>query len=329
MLNDRRVLLTNELIVGWHAGALTIGFQGFQSWALTALKAQIRFDSALWCAVGAAEHGLPRRIVASHLHRLKSDALDDLERARNDLFAVSTQGQVLDVCVEDARWDALEHTGMRQHARRHGLVNTLAMLIADPGTSTRQLVMLSRKAASSRFNADELRHFELLAPHLAVAHATCRTLFLQASAAAERPSVEAGTAIVDGFGLVHDQSQNFLQMVRREWSDWPGTHLPAPILELLTRHAGTRWQFLGAQFVADIVPVDDLFLITARPRQTTDALTSRETAVAQRYAAGGSFREIAESLTLAPATVRSHLRNVYAKLQVRNKAQLARAMRSR
>lgn len=330
MLHDKRLNLANALILHWHAGAPSIGFEAFQSWVLTTLKAHVRFDGALWCAIDAQEHATPRRIGAAHLHRIAAEALEHFEQVRGELFAEGPDlGRLHNVCIEDARWDAPEHSAMRLHGRRHGLANTLAMLIGDASPSTRQLVVLSRKAASNRFSADEARAFELLAPHMVLAHATCRTLFVHAAATGDRRSADSEVAVIDRFGVVHDQSPRFVSMLRREWSDWPGKRLPEPVLELVERRAATRWQFLGSQVAADFVPVDDLCLVTARPRQVTDALTSRETAVARRYAAGGSFREIAESLKLAPATVRSHLRNVYAKLQVRNKTQLATALRGR
>lgn len=52
-------------------------------------------------------------------------------------------------------------------------------------------------------------------------------------------------------------------------------------------------------------------------------LSPREREVAEAYAAGRSYKEIARDLTLSPATVRTHLRTVYRKLQVASKVELA------
>lgn len=53
-----------------------------------------------------------------------------------------------------------------------------------------------------------------------------------------------------------------------------------------------------------------------------DALSPRELEIAQAYARGASYRGIAERLFIAPTTVRTHLRNIYEKLGISNKAEL-------
>lgn len=53
-------------------------------------------------------------------------------------------------------------------------------------------------------------------------------------------------------------------------------------------------------------------------------LTNREKEVAEAYASGQSYKEIARALGVSPTTVRTHLRTVYSKLGVTSKIQLAR-----
>ncbi|TMM55188.1 LuxR C-terminal-related transcriptional regulator [Sulfitobacter sabulilitoris] len=52
-------------------------------------------------------------------------------------------------------------------------------------------------------------------------------------------------------------------------------------------------------------------------------LSDREQEIAQRYAAGSSYQEIAASLCIAPSTVRTHLATIYRKLEVSSKVELA------
>ncbi|RUX77296.1 LuxR family transcriptional regulator, partial [Mesorhizobium sp. M2A.F.Ca.ET.040.01.1.1] len=56
---------------------------------------------------------------------------------------------------------------------------------------------------------------------------------------------------------------------------------------------------------------------------TSEALSDRERAVAERFAAGMTYREIGEALFIAPSTVRTHLAAIYEKLGVRSKVALA------
>ncbi len=55
-------------------------------------------------------------------------------------------------------------------------------------------------------------------------------------------------------------------------------------------------------------------------------LTERELVIAERYAEGATYKKIAASLHIAPATTRNHLASVYRKLKVRNKPELIRAL---
>jgi len=55
-------------------------------------------------------------------------------------------------------------------------------------------------------------------------------------------------------------------------------------------------------------------------------LSGRELQVAQAYALGASYRQIACRLSIAPSTVRAHLRTIYRKLRVSSKVDLVRAL---
>jgi len=54
------------------------------------------------------------------------------------------------------------------------------------------------------------------------------------------------------------------------------------------------------------------------------SLTGREREIADLVAAGRTNREVAEQLVLSPKTIEAHLRNIYAKLGVRSRVELAR-----
>ena len=52
-------------------------------------------------------------------------------------------------------------------------------------------------------------------------------------------------------------------------------------------------------------------------------LSDRERVVAAKFAEGMTYREIGETLFIAPTTVRTHLSAIYRKLDVRSKVALA------
>ena len=62
---------------------------------------------------------------------------------------------------------------------------------------------------------------------------------------------------------------------------------------------------------------------TARPSSGEDTLTDREREVLEHLVKGSSNKEIAESLMIAENTVKSHLRSILEKLQVRSRGEAA------
>ncbi len=60
--------------------------------------------------------------------------------------------------------------------------------------------------------------------------------------------------------------------------------------------------------------------------QKAERLSSRELQIAEAYAGGRSYRQIAEQLFIAPTTVRTHLGTIYRKLGVSTKIELLRAL---
>src|SRR5205823_1487057 len=64
-----------------------------------------------------------------------------------------------------------------------------------------------------------------------------------------------------------------------------------------------------------------------RPPPMRDQLTPQELQIGLLLAEGRTTREAAAAMFLSPKTVEYHLRNVYRKLEVRSRVELASAMR--
>ena len=60
-----------------------------------------------------------------------------------------------------------------------------------------------------------------------------------------------------------------------------------------------------------------------RSAQATDELTMQETHIARLVATGATSKEVAARLFLRPRTVDAHLRNIYRKVGINSRRQLA------
>ena len=59
---------------------------------------------------------------------------------------------------------------------------------------------------------------------------------------------------------------------------------------------------------------------------SAESLSARERMVAERFAKGDTYKEVAACLCIAPSTVRAHLASIYRKLGIKNKAALISAL---
>jgi DNA-binding CsgD family transcriptional regulator len=84
-----------------------------------------------------------------------------------------------------------------------------------------------------------------------------------------------------------------------------------------------RWA--GMAIVATLLRVLDLgIVISARPRSAVDSLAKLELEVAREFAGGKSHKEVAAAFGTSPATVRSQVRSIYAKLGVATRVEQVR-----
>lgn len=104
---------------------------------------------------------------------------------------------------------------------------------------------------------------------------------------------------------------------------WNGTQLPDG-LALAVRQPSAALKLGGRRL--DTRRCGDLVLLSLAPQRRRALLPPREMSVALLYADGQSHKEIARETGLAPATVRTYLREAYLRLGVSDKVALSRAL---
>ncbi|MBI5721684.1 MAG: helix-turn-helix transcriptional regulator [Burkholderiales bacterium] len=197
-----------------------------------------------------------------------------------------------------------------------GIAQSLCIADLDVASGISNFISLARRRATPRFSAADMGLLELLAPHLSAALDMALADQLTALRNPEKTMLMA----TDSMGSLRVAEPGSLDLLRGEWPGWAGPLLPAP---LVARIAARQPDYLGRHLHAGIRWAGDNVFLAMRRREPRDLLTRQERAVATAFAAGQSYRQVADELGLAPATVRHHLRSAYVKLDVSDKAAFA------
>jgi DNA-binding CsgD family transcriptional regulator len=158
----------------------------------------------------------------------------------------------------------------------------------------------------------------VMAPHMlcALQHVWLRQRYEE--------SINAETAcayaLIDEFGLIHQSEESFADLLQLEWPDWFGPQLPVFLRHLLSTQ---NEHYLGAQVAVCIQRNGGAIDLWIRKRRLCDCLTDRERRIAELYAGGMHYKEIARTVDLAPSTIRTRLSMIYLKLNVTTKVGLS------
>jgi len=290
--------------------------QRFQELALDAARRVLRFDSARW-VLGMREADGPV-FHASYRYRQAPESGAFRECDPLLLEALHRPGEIVDSPSTGAG-----HIDGRVHdaiARGHpcGCEPIPGSGPAAPALNLIEGIAFYRTDYSRRFSKPERLLAANLVPQLADTWRINRLLAVQGDRRS-MPQPNETLAICDGKRLLHAAGHHFATMVQTEWKQWQGPYVPAELLAAKT--------FLGGRIVVVATPINDMWLLTIRRRSRTDRLTARERDIARRFGHGLDYREVARELRISPATARNHLKNIYGKLEINSKVELASLMR--
>jgi DNA-binding CsgD family transcriptional regulator len=172
-------------------------------------------------------------------------------------------------------------------------------------------------------------------PHLLEAIKVNQALSIRRSTeGADRSTV----AIARLNGALHFCGAEFRKLLNLEWPDWEGAMLPRTLMDELALIGSTGFcsptirvsvkcageiLFLKASWVSASVPCPS---ICPELLQSAHGLTPAEARVAIVLLEGRSAQEVADRLGVSFHTVRTQIREVYAKLGVDSRARFVRLM---
>lgn len=302
-----------KLVLGLYRGSREVPIESFQDWAFDHLKRFIAFDSAAWLT--STLHSMPDSAIfhTRHVYKQPPELLSEWLQCKGattfprKVFAAA--GTAL-TCTPATDMEP----EVTAHCHRYGIAQILTIALVDSIAGLHEMISLYRQDIARPFSEEERQFQQCLAPHLSETWRNCRMKHLAFD------SQDSHAAGADNHGVLHLIEPGFTLLLREEWPDWNGPLLPKPLLAACRngegRHIGKRIAFYLASF-------NDHITLRARQKSPIDTLSKRELEVAQHYASGQDHKQIANILGLSPATVRNHLKAIYDKLAIDNKAALS------
>lgn len=312
-----------QLLLELYAAARELSIAEFPAFAFCLLESALRFDAARYTALKFLHPGA--MVCTSHLHNDRVDTVFDWEQInRHDAVIPAVEaapGRAL-AFHAPTLFAGRDKAIMRDFIQRTGHRNTLVIGLHDEGDDLWRSLSLYLSRADDRYAERDQRLLEALMPH--VVEALRINEALGARAVPTESSARASLAIAGPDGMIHFASPRFVDLMRREWPQWPSARLPTCVLDRV-RATGDHG-YAGHAVELRVERGGGLLFVRACAPSPCAILSARERRVAALCASGGTHKAIARELHLSPATVRNHLQHIYAKLGINGKAQLATLM---
>ncbi|MBZ9557492.1 MULTISPECIES: helix-turn-helix transcriptional regulator [Modicisalibacter] len=283
----------------------------FHAAVLEQLRDMIAFDKAWWGRSALVDGHI--EVHSCHLFDLPDAYVTDWRSVEEDDVTVQwahrVPGQAIIVDLQATT------PGLKWLGDRYGIGELLFVMQINPRTRLSDHLSLYRPPGAERFDdRDRLLLTQLIA-HLseAVDASQIRTLVARRERLERQQSL--ALAVCDPMGVLHSVERGFATLLAREWPAWQGSRLPAEI--------APEQGYLGRLIRIESRAINDLYLLTVGERSPLDDLTERELGVARRFGQGQTYKQIARDLDIAPSTVRHHIRSIYQKLGVHDKAAVA------
>lgn len=282
----------------------------FRNLALAAIRQRVPFDMAFW----SLYEGLPEQAIGKPIQSFRWPLEHPNDEARQEHLGslIQLASRQLGLALE-----ATAATLVGLQSQDHGLGDVICTALRDAGSGVTSGMVFCRTAPAGGFDETERLWLQNLVPFLVTGWNN--SLIRLARKLWRLPSAEREACAVCGAdGLLQAATPDFIHMMRMEWPLWQGPRLPGAIRDTLV-----RGRCVGRGITVTTETLGDAWALNARDRHSLDELSAREFAIAQRYGTGMDHQDIARTLCIAPSTVRNHLKNIYGKLGIDNKAMLA------
>lgn len=301
--------------------ARNCGPEKFMPVALTTVQAELGFRSVWWGWVNEPEEaGAPPRVqLSGSLGLAEGFAEEWAEVADCDQFALGSITAPGSVVRFSADATVAPSMPLQHFAKRHDLFHLMALTAPESTSGMMFFFAAYRGIADAPFSEADAILFGEFAQHL----------LLLTQQMLREVLVPAADDHAEGVGLVSAQGSplflgcSLCAQIAMQWPGWDGHALPA---DLQVQLAAAPCVMPVGSGTVEIRAHGDRYLLRLTSEQAPALLAPRQRRVAVLYATGCSYKEIARILSLSPATVRTYLRDCYARLGVSNRIALSSAL---
>lgn len=298
----------------------------FQQWAMDRLKADLSFDAGKWVS-GHMEGRVPVTHSVKLINRPQEMHADYDRIKHQDFLAKDTVANFNRALLFN---HVAEHPEaapeIRSYLQKWRTSHVAVCARVDPFTDLATGIALWREARDAPFGEEERRLFEAVVPHLIESFAINRLTYV-VRAAQPGNSAALASAVCDAKAQLQVAPPEFQRLLLAEWPAWRGRVLPEPLGSLLCGQEAAR--YAGERIAVRATRMNDGFLVQARERKPVDSLSEREVEIARLCARGLTYKRIAQQLSIAPGTVRTHIAGIFVKLRINKQSEIARALGDR
>lgn len=301
----------------------------FKNWTITQLQRLIHVDSAWWGRAIFPDCSDKPEIHGNSLFHLPDDYVEKWKKiASSDTIAASLYHDPSEPFMSGVASDVMS-APLCDFLWHHGIDHVLCamkidtdLLLDAKGNMGESLLVdflsLYRGKDGREFARRDKECLRLVMPHIVLSLNHCLEFSVLANHNGQTGNVVEVAMFDDGF-MLNTPAPGFIHLVQQDYPDWDGCVLPD---EIQRRIAAKDVSWKGCHFTLKIEPIDSYWCLRAYPSSLFSDLTEREAQIAELFAQGKTYMEIAGHINRAPATVRNHLQSIYLKLGIRNKVEL-------
>lgn len=313
-----------NIITDLYRKAASADEMDFRSYALEKLRSALSFDSASWidCAL------LPDDSITvfsclpfNASPKLGHDIRASLDENRLAKLSIHDLGSAL--IGDVSKVDPVTESGLLEMLLKHDLFYSILYNLIDPGTNLIHNICLYRKQTSKPFTKEEGLLVEQLIPDVIESYILYRRNQLNKQVFIQWQK-KYSIAYSSKKGLLRDIPPQFVTLLQLEWPSWKGPILP----EQLIAYFGNNEEeyFKGNHIMVRVVKAGDFHILISSNIGCISLLSEREQVVAEKFVSGKTYKDVADELHISPSTAKTHLKNIYRKLDVNSKTSLAEIM---